>query len=500
MQTVSQPPATTPKIILIALVLMMVLFVAVMSWLGFTRHDLFNSTGFDLAINEQIVWNTMNGRFFASSVEVDNSFADHFRPLLGALVPFYALFQTPKTLLVMQALALASAAIPLYLLAQHKLQNRWLALTFAAVYLAYPALGYIARFDFHIEVFAIPAFIAAFYMLETGRWTAASWFLIIPLLTKENMGFLAAAFGVYAIIRFKKYKWGTAWLVAGLLFTFLTIFWLIPAVRGESADAISRYAWMGEDPFEMLRNLLFNPALWFAHVFTRANLIYAVQLTLPLAFLPFVGWRELLLATPILGMNLLAEHFCQSTIYCHYAVPILPFVFIAAVMGLARLQSWFASQQAPSIHSGAIGALVLGSVISLWLWQPFQEVPILPSAFEPIGNAEVVKQALQAVPADGSLSLVTTNDYAPHLAQREELYIIGIPTQRVAPIDPDLVFLNLYDQQYIVCDQFRDYVTQLDKESYGVIFRTGGLIVMQKGSGSPEQFIDFVDNWNNCAG
>ncbi len=489
-----------PQLAWTLLVLMMLVFIGVMSWLSFTRHDLFNSTGFDLAINEQIVWNTLNGRFFASSVEVDNSFADHFRPLLGALVPFYALFQTPKTLLVLQTIALASAAMPIYLLAQHKLHDRWMALTFAAVYLLYPALGYITRFDFHIEVFAIAPFIAAFYMLETGRWTAASWFLLIPLLTKENMGFLAAAFGVYAIIRFGKYKWGSAWLIAGLLFTFLTIFWLIPTVRGESADAISRYAWLGENPAAMLQNLLFDPALWFKHVFTQANLIYAVQLLLPLAFLPLVGWRELLLATPILGMNLLADHFCQSTIYCHYAVPILPFVFIAAIMGFTRLRDQLATSQPAALSYGTMGALMLGSLISLWLWQPFQEVPILPSAFEPVGNAEVVKQALQAVPADGSLSLVTTNDYAPHLAQREELYIIGIPTQRVAPIDPDLVFLNLYDQQYIVCDQFRDYVTQLDKESYGVLFRTGGLIVMQKGGGSPEQFIDFVDNWNNCAG
>ena len=127
-------------------------------------------------------------------------------------------------------------------------------------------------------------------------------------------------------------------------------------------------------------------------------------------------------------------------------------------------------------------------------------MPILPSAFESIGNAEVVKQALQAVPADGSLSLVTTNDYAPYLAQREGLYIVGVPTQRVAPTDPDIVFLNLYDQQYIVCDQIRDYVVQLDRDAYGTTFRTGGLIVLQRNAGSPETFIDFVDNWNNCAG
>ena len=196
-------------------------------------------------------------------------------------------------------------------------------------------------------------------------------------------------------------------------------------------------------------------------------------------------------------MNILAEHFCQSTIYCHYAIPIIPFVFTAAVMGLARLmQRW----ESPSFAYGSLGSMAILALLSVWLWQPFQEVPILPSAFEPIGNGEVVNGALGVVPKDGGLSLVTTNDYAPHLAQREEIYVIGIPTQRTPPIDPDLVFLNLYDQQYIVCDQIREYVSQLDRQAYGTIFRTGGLIVLQKDAGSTEQFIDFVENWNNCAG
>lgn len=109
-----------------------------------------------------------------------------------------------------------------------------------------------------------------------------------------------------------------------------------------------------------------------------------------------------------------------------------------------------------------------------------------------------MREALTAVPPN--TSLVTTNDYAPHLAQREQLYIIGIPAQREAPTNPDVVFLNLYDQQYIVCDGYREYVSQLDIDIYGVTFRTGGLIVIQRNAGSNEQFRDFVLNWNNCAG
>ncbi len=489
-------PQLMTRVSPVLLVVFMTFFFVVTSWLSLTRHDLFNSTGFDLAIQEQIVWNTLNGRFFASSVEVNNSFADHFRPMLLALVPVYAVFQTPKTLLIIQSLVLASAAIPIYLLAKLKLEYDYLALAMGSVYLLYPALGYVARFDFHVEIFVIPAFITAFYMMERGRWNAASLFLIVPLLCKENMGLMVLAFGVYGMLRWKKYKWGLAWIFVGLAYTWFTIFWLIPTVRGETVDTLSRYAWLGDSTLDKLQTIIFEPALWFNHLFTQSNLTYALQLFLPVGFLSLFGFRELLLAVPALAINLLAEHFCQSTIYCHYSAPIIPIIFISAICGLAWLKETLVGEKSGVLF---IGPVVL-VVISYWIWHPFQEVSILPSAFEPVGNAEVVKQALQAVPADGSLSLVTTNDYAPHLAQREGLYIVGIPTQRVAPTDPDIVFLNLYDQQYIVCDQIRDYVIQLDRDAYGTTFRTGGLIVLQRNAGSPETFIDFVDNWNNCAG
>ncbi|MFK7802987.1 MAG: DUF2079 domain-containing protein, partial [Anaerolineae bacterium] len=471
------------------------LFVAGYMWLSLSRHSLFNSTGYDLAINEQIVWNTLNGRFFASSVEVDNSFADHFRPMLLFLVPFYALWQTPRTLLIIQVLVLASATIPIYYLAKLKLQDDVVAAALAIVYLLYPAIGFIARFDFHIEIFVIPAFIAAFYMMETGRWSLASFFLFIPLLCKENMGFTVTMFGLYAILRWRKFKWGGAWAIFGMVFTWFTAFWLLPTVRGESIDTLSRYAWLGSNPFEMIQTMIFEPLAVWQHLFTDANMLYALQLLLPVGLIALFGFRELLLVLPALAINLLSNHFCQSTIYCHYTIPIIPIIFIATIFGLLFIKDRMLTNNYWRLY--ALLPIVL-TLLSFWISNPFQETSLLPSAFEPVGNAEVVKLALDAVPADGVL--VTTNDYAAHLAQREGLFIIGIPSQREAPIDPDLIFLNLYDQQYIVCDQIQTYIQSLEPDDYGATFRTGGLIVLQRNAGSAEQFIDFRDNWNNCAG
>ncbi len=474
---------------------LLVIFSAAYGWLVLTRHGRFNSTGYDLAIHEQILWNTLNGRFFATSLEVDNSFADHFRPLILVLLPFYALFQSAKTLLIAQVIALAAAAIPLFLIAVTKLKSKRAAMALAFMYLIYPAVGFVARFDFHMEAIAVPLFFMAFYALEKERWKLATFWLFLTLLCKENMGIVVAIFGLYVLVMQRKWRWGTAWFIMGITTFVFTSFWLLPTIRGESLDAMSRYAWMGNNTTEIIQTIFTKPAKIWEHLIQTGKLLYLVQLSSPVGFLNFLGLPELMIAQPFLLTNLMADHFCQPTIYCHYSAPIIPFIFIGLVFGLARLRRWLNNERSWWF---AVLLILPLATFNFWIENPFRDTPLLPSALQTITNADVVEQALTAVPP--LLSVVTTNDYASHLAQREHLYIIGIPTQREAPTNPDVVFLNLYDQQYIVCDGYREYVSQLDIAAYGVTFRTGGLIVIQRGAGSNEQFRDFVLNWNNCAG
>ncbi|MFL7791002.1 MAG: DUF2079 domain-containing protein, partial [Anaerolineae bacterium] len=73
----SQPAPRKRHPALIVLTLLIIAHVAAYGWLATQRHERFNSTGFDLAIKEQVIWNTLHGRFFASSPEVENAFADH---------------------------------------------------------------------------------------------------------------------------------------------------------------------------------------------------------------------------------------------------------------------------------------------------------------------------------------------------------------------------------------------------------------------------------------
>ncbi|MDX1415937.1 MAG: DUF2079 domain-containing protein [Candidatus Promineifilaceae bacterium] len=477
------------------LLALLLLFIVAYSWLSIARHQRFNSTGYDLAINEQILWNTLNGRFFASSLEVGNSFADHFRPFLLVMLPLYALFQRAETLLTIQTIILASAAIPIYQLAILKLRDRLIAILISTCYLLYPAVGFIARFDFHIEVFAIPAFVAAFLAMERKQWAWATAWLLVPLLVKENMGLTVAMFGLYALLMRRDWRWALGWLALGLATFLTTTFWLLPAVRGENLDAFDRYHWLGSSPQEMLLALLTNPVRVWQHIATMQHLQYLRQLFLPAGFLALLGLPELILALPGLVTNLLADHFCQPTIYCQYTVPVVPFVFIALVTGLFRLDRWWRSRRGLRMLTAG---LVLLTLISFWRDNPFADQPLLPPALHKLGNEDTVALALAEVAPRASV--VTTNDYAPHLARREGLYILGVPAQRETPVDADVVFLNLYDQQFIDCDQIYEYLQELRPEDYGVIFRQEGVLVLQRGAGDNAQFQALMSRWNDCAG
>jgi uncharacterized membrane protein len=479
----------------IIVLLFIAAYVGAYGWLATQRHYRFNSTGYDLAIKEQVIWNTVQGRFFASSPEVDNAFEDHFQPIMLALVPLYAVFPSTELLLWGQTAVLALGAIPLYHLARRRLRVPWLALAPTSAYLLYPALGFVNRFDFHPEALAIPAFIAAFAAFDRDDLTAASLWLIVPLLSKENLGFSVAFFGLYAALFRKRIRFGLIWAVVGVTVSVGTMFWLIPTLRRGPSDTLARYSWLGDTPKQIVWTLIAHPLRVWNGMVDPNRALYLLQLLTTTGFLALMGLPELMMVIPGLTVNLLAHHHCQASIYCQYTVPITPFIFIAAVIGLQRIIHLLEHRWAAYVLGFAVVSL---SVLALAIDNPFAEDQTLPDPLAKLPNAEAVRRALAVVPPGASV--VTTNAYAPHLAQREALYLIGIPAQRDPPPDPQVVFVNLYDQRFMLCDQYQAYFKQLDIDHYGLIFRDSGVVVAQRDGGSNEGFRDFVLNWTDCAG
>ena len=92
--------------------LLIVLYFAVYSLLSLLRHATYHSFGFDLGLYDQVFWNTVHGRWWESTMSLGlaqphSYFGDHFSPIFFAILPIYALFPHPQTLLVVQTAFIA---------------------------------------------------------------------------------------------------------------------------------------------------------------------------------------------------------------------------------------------------------------------------------------------------------------------------------------------------------------------------------------------------------
>ena len=198
-------------------------------------------TLFDLAAFEQSFWNATQGRLFSVSLEVTrpdlvvqmSHFGRHFSPIFFLLLPVYATYQHPSTLLVLQSLALGGAAIPLYLFARERLRSPVAALVIAVLYLASPAVHDVNTVnEFHELSFVIPLVFLAFYAIETERWLLYGVAVAGMLCVKEDVALTVCALGVYVAAVAGRRMLGLATLLSGgAWFVAVTLF-VIPAFRG----------------------------------------------------------------------------------------------------------------------------------------------------------------------------------------------------------------------------------------------------------------------------
>ncbi len=506
------------------------------------RHNAFNSKAYDLGLHAQVIWNTGHGRLFASSVEVDNYLGDHVSPIILLLAPLYRLWPDPRSLLIVQALALAAGALPLAAMTRRLLLPPWpggahlLAMLLALAYLVAPALGFTNRFEFHEEVLAVPLLLLAFWWLENERPWPMSLALLLAALCKEDVGLTVAAFGLWAAWRKPRLKaFGLAWLAIGLAWSLLALLVIIPAFRGAPADTLDRYAWLGRTPSAALTTLVTRPDRVLAHVLGDPRRFWFLfKLLLPTGFLALLS-PALLIALPGVLINWLAANLYQATFYFHYAAVSIPVVFAAAAYGMERVgqregrgrrekretqegreEKGEAEEEsegreatpdatalaqktdkpmrvdAPTPHR--LPALVVWLVLCVTLsvsFDQFWQRDLGVAAWENYGVARQINPtpfhaAAALLPADGVVA--TTEAYAPHLANRAGLHLLHDP--RIGEVVDRLewVLVDLSDHRYGVNPRL--YYALLrwvaERRSLAVCFFDQDVVLLGPGCRNPQ--------------
>ena len=461
--------------------LLILSYFAVFGTIAAFRHYSFQTQAWDMGIFIQTFWNAANGNGLVNSLEeIPHTFGVHFSPWLYALMPGYIIFPSPYYLLLVQALALALGAWPLFLLARRILKEEKWALLIAASYLLYPSLHWVNLFDFHSVAFLVPLLLAAFYFSETKQWGWAGLFLLLSASTREDSILAAIFVGLYYLVKKTgdgasrwnaARKFGLAVTLLATLYFLLSIYVFMPYFGG-GLLRLDRYAQFGETPAEIVKTLVINPSLLASTIFTVEKFRYALWLFLPLAFLPFFSGRAVLLLLPGLAENLLTNNASQFSGFYQYDSVLVPVIFFTVILGLKRImEKWPQHQRAA--RRLLIAAIALGYLVR----SPINPVFFPVGIFQSNPRIEAFRKIVNLAPKNPNISVAAQTNLVPHLANRKEIYMLGTeprPADVVLIDGADLSFFaseelfNAYADSYINSGNYE--INSLDNR-YLILFR-----------------------------
>jgi uncharacterized membrane protein len=440
--------------------------------LSVLRHESYHSSGFDLGLFNQVFWNTTQGRLFESTMSqalpVPHSLlGDHFSPVFLLFMPFYLAFPHPETLVVIQTLALALGAWPVYLLAKLELPAGFAPL-WVLVYFLFVPVAYINLFDFHEVAFAVAPLGFALYFLERGR---RGWFLLSLLFTflvKEEMALIGIGFGVYALLGKRDWKLGLGVLVGSLLAFAALIQLVIPLFAGGHSYPYigERYSDVGGSPGGILKTLVTNPLRIARALLQPKKIYFLVAIFGPvLGISALAGWAALLLL-PTLGYLLLSNYEPQYSFTSQYSAPLIPLVFGTAILALARLRE--------SARRPVMAAVIVSSLFFSWA---FGDLPFSrkfdPSQYTTQSRYAAFVPELSRIAPSARVS--AENGFPSHLSARRFIYDYGFEGIQ----DAEWVVLDYEGTNYNLA-AFDAQVASVETAGYDQVATGYGLSLLHK--------------------
>ncbi len=423
-------------------------YTVIFSTLSIARHEAFRTQTWDLGIFEQSFWNTLHGRVMFNNFEGANHLSIHFSPFLFLLVPFYALWPGPDPLLVLQAIALGSAVIPLHRLVATSAGRRT-ALVASLMYLLLPSLHWLNLFDFHEVALAVPALLWAFDFMSANRTIPAAVALALAASVAENIIIAVSGVGLYLLVNKRSRRFGTAVLASSAAYFLVVSTVLMPALGGK-IYRFDRYASVGDSPVNIIRTIVTRPNVIWRTITHPEKLAYLGRLLATTAGLPLLAPTTLILLLPGLAQNLLTDYTPQFASSYQYDAILIPFLMIGVAGGWLFLARRF-PKAVPALRWG-----VLGTSLAAFIWWSPLGLGAYPwTQFQLDERAKTLAQIRNAIAPQAKVAAAT--NLVPHLTHRDGIWMVGAEPAGL----PDLVVIDLWDTTgFDSSEQFGNYLSR----------------------------------------
>lgn len=487
-------------------------------------HAAYRTHAEDLGIMDQALWNATNphGHFFHQTicdiVGDSNCLGDiprtaiHFEPILALVGLIYAVIPSPITLVVIQALVVASGAFPVFWLASRRLRSSLAGVAFAGLYLAYPALQAAVAADFHaVTLSAALVLFALYFMLarnNVGLWVAC----VLAMTTKEEVPLLVIMIGLSIAVLQRRWRLGLALMGVAAAYLGLALLVLhLSSPLGHSPTA-NRYSYLGATPLAALKYVLTHPLQVARNdLFSHDRIDYLRKLLSPAGYLALLSPLALLLAAPELAINLLSSDLLMHSGVSQYNADIVPVLVFSAIQSVALVvgvATWIVARVPAETRARFAGMVArIGRALPAWLGRglivPLPRVALAAAVVFALGlgyhetrargqtpltqgfhwpqvtaHARLADSFLALIPAGASVSAQT--DLVPHLSHRPLIYLFPDHATKA-----DYVFLDVTGNIFPLQDTPMAYVnlvrSLLTSESYHVVRAQDGYILLARG-------------------
>lgn len=404
----------------------------------------FRAGRFDLGNMVQAVWSTAHG----SPLEVtDGSTGEqmarvgaHVDPFLALLAPLWMTWPSPLVLALAQIVVVSLGALPVFWLGRRHLGSDRIAGLLALAYLAYPWVATSAVAAVHPVTFAITFFLFCVWFLDADRLLPFAVFAALAMTTGELMALPVLGLGVwYALARGKRAA-GAGIVAVAAAWTFVAIYVVVPAARGEGSMFYGFYDDVGGSPQGVVRTLVSDPGAIAAALLQPHDLVYLVWLGLPLLFLFFLSPGLAAVAIPQLLANGLSDFRSMTDPRYHSVAAVIPLLIAASVLGIARIR---VERRAAAAAAVLVCSATLALVVGPWP-RVLGVTPLGGRETLPPARVEALREAVALVPSDAPVS--TSNGPGAHLSGRR--YVYSVPNLGRA----EWVVLDLADPWIVTRD------------------------------------------------
>ena len=438
------------------------------------HYLVFQEWRFDLGNMVQAIWSTLHGHFLETTTLSGHQhirLGFHVDPFLVLLVPLFWVWSSPLLLLVLQALAVASGALPVFWLARKHLASPRAGAHFAFAYLLFPATQFNAFAPgggFHSISFAVPLVLYAVWFLDNDKLVAFSAVALLAATTKEEIPLAVGFLGIWYAIRRGRRLFGSCVFALGLGVTLFNFLWVIPHFTPSGVEPYAgRYQAVGGTPTGIAHKLFTDPIAFVHAVGTTHKVLYVVLLLGPFLGLWLLEPLLVLGALPELAINLLSSKSSQASIPYDGTAAITPFVIAASIFGASRFKS----------RGAQVSLWALLGAASIFLYSPISG---LRTDLGALGSPLVAAKARAVSMIPEGVPVSATNSLAGQLSERRHIYVFPYA------VKARWIVVDIHDPAYAgSVGVFRRHLRKYESnKAWRVVFSSDGIAVLHKRSSS----------------